>query len=131
MSAPAPQAAADAVFGQIARLVGFDQGEAANGALPVTLHWQALGASDRPLTVFAHLLDEQGNVAGYGDAEPGSGAYPTTGWLAGEYLADTHIINLPANPGKLRLAVGLYDPATGERLLTGDGQDQYIIELTN
>jgi hypothetical protein len=25
----------------------------------------------------------------------------------------------------------LYDPATGERLLTGDGQDQYIIELTN
>jgi hypothetical protein len=129
MNAPAPQTATDITFGQVARLVGFDQGAAANGALPVTLHWQALGASDRPLTVFVHLLDEQGSIAGYGDAEPGAGAYPTTGWLAGEYLADSHTLTLPASPGKLRLAVGLYDPATGERLLTADGQDQFMIEL--
>ena len=49
--------------------------------------------------------------------------------LAGEYLADSHTLTLPASPGKLRLAVGLYDPATGERLLTADGQDQFMIEL--
>ncbi len=102
MNAPAPQTATDITFGQVARLVGFDQGAAANGA---------------------------GSIAGYGDAEPGAGAYPTTGWLAGEYLADSHTLTLPASPGKLRLAVGLYDPATGERLLTADGQDQFMIEL--
>jgi 4-amino-4-deoxy-L-arabinose transferase-like glycosyltransferase len=129
MNAPAPQTATDMSFGQIARLVGYDQSEAANGALAVTLHWQALGASDRPLTVFVHLLDEQGEIAGYGDGEPGAGAYPTTGWLAGEYLSDTHTVTIPTSPAKLRLAVGLYDPATGERLLTGDGQDQFVLEL--
>jgi hypothetical protein len=129
MTAPAPQVATDVTFGQVARLVGYDQDSAADGALAVTLHWHALGASDRPLTVFVHLLDEQGNVVGYGDSEPGNGARPTTGWLKGEYLADTHTLNLPAVTGRLRLAIGLYDPVTGERLLTGDGQDQLVIEL--
>ncbi len=128
MTAPAPQVPADVSFGQVARLVGYDQA-AGDNALAVTLHWQALGASDRPLTVFVHLLDEQGNVIGYGDSEPGGGAYPTTGWLKGEYLADTHTLSIPANSGSLRLAIGLYDPSTGQRLLTADRQDQFVIEI--
>lgn len=132
MNAPTPQTATDVRFGAVARLAGYDRGETADGALNITLHWQALGASDRPLTVFVHLLDEQGNVVGYGDSEPGGGAYPTTGWLKGEYLADTHTITFQAGAlaeGQARLAVGLYDPTTGERLLTDDEQDQFVIEL--
>jgi hypothetical protein len=131
MQAPAAQTTADVRFEPVARLVGYDRGEADN-ALAVTLHWQALGASDRPLTVFVHLLDAQGNVTGYGDSEPGNGAYPTTGWLADEYLADTHTVMLPAGADTgdpIRLAIGLYDPSTGERLLTGEGQDQHVIVL--
>ena len=133
LTAPQPQHRADATFGSTARLVGYDLASAETwpgGALDLTLHWQALTSTDRPYTVFVHLLDEAGNIKGYGDSEPGGGAYPTTGWLQGEYLADRHTVTLaPDTPaGTYRLAVGLYDPATGERLKTPAGADQVVLE---
>ena len=69
-------------------------------------------------------------MRGYGDSEPGDGAYPTTGWLPGEYLADTHTVAVAseAPPGIYRLAIGLYDPVTGERLRMPDGADQVLLE---
>ena len=76
------------------------------------------------------MLDEAGTLKGYGDSEPGGGAYPTTGWLPGEYLTDRHTMTLApdAPAGTYRVAVGLYDPATGERLKTPDGADQLVLE---
>ena len=64
------------------------------------------------------------------DSEPGNGVYPTTGWRKGEYLTDGHAID-GANPGggDLRIVVGFYDPATGQRLLTSEGQDQVVLPL--
>ncbi|MFC2031653.1 hypothetical protein ACFLWA_13115, partial [Chloroflexota bacterium] len=42
----------------------------------------------------------------------------TLGWLPGEYLTDTHLLQLPYDlpDGEYRLAVGLYDPETAQRL---------------
>jgi hypothetical protein len=133
LTAPQPQHPADATFGSTARLVGYDLASAETrpgGALNLTLHWQALASTDRPYTVFVHLLDEAGAVRGYGDSEPSGGAYPTTGWLPAEYLADRHTVALaPDAPvGTYRLAVGLYDPVTGERLKMPDGADQVVLE---
>ena len=133
LTPPQPQHPADATFGDAARLTGYDLASAETqpgGALDLTLHWQALTSTDRAYTVFVHLLDEAGNVKGYGDSEPGGGTYPTTGWLTGEYLADRHTVTLaPDTPaGTYRLAVGLYDPVTGERLKTPDGADQVVLE---
>ena len=133
LTPPQPQHPADATFSDIARLIGYDLASAETrpgGALDLTLHWQALTSTDRPYTVFVHLLDEAGTVKGYGDSEPGGGAYPTTGWFPGEYLADTHTVTLApdALPGTYRLAIGLYDPTTGERLKTPDGTDQVVLE---
>ena len=133
MTPPQPQHRADATYGDAARLAGYDLASAEmrpGGALDLTLHWQALASTDRPYTVFVHLLDEAGTVKGYGDSEPGGGAYPTTGWLPGEYLADRHTVTLApdAPAGTYRLAVGLYDPETGERLKTPDGADQVVLE---
>jgi uncharacterized membrane protein len=130
---PQPQHPADAIFGSVARLVGYDLASAEaqpGGALDLTLHWQALASTDRPYTVFVHLLDEAGAVRGFGDSEPGGGACPTTGWLPGEFLADRHTVTLSpdAPTGTYRLAVGLYDPATGERLKMPDGADQVVLE---
>jgi len=137
MTPPAAQYTMTATFGTLARLVGYDlmlseNGVPAGGTLAVTLHWQALGAADRPYTVFVHLVDENGAVRGYGDAEPGGGRFPAPGWLAGEYLADEHVVTVAADtpPGRYRLAVGFYDPATGERLKTPAGADQVILEKT-
>ena len=39
-------------------------------------------------------------------------------WLPGEIISDTHALALPATllPGRYTLRLGLYDPASGERL---------------
>jgi hypothetical protein len=131
---PRPQTSIDAPFDPVGRLVGYDalppSGELRpGGSLPLTLYWQATGATERPYTVFVHLVDEEGTLRGYGDSEPGSGSLPTSSWLAGEYLADPHQINIdPAAPsGDYHLRIGLYDPTTGQRLLAPDGQDHVRI----
>ena len=127
---PKPQHPADIAFGQTGRLIGYDLAAPSGGfqpgaAIPLTLYWQAGAATDRPHTAFVHLVDEAGAIQGYGDGEPGGGNLPTTSWLAGEYLTDAHQINVnsAAPPGAYRLRIGLYDPTTGQRLLTPDGKD--------
>ena len=135
MNTPQPQHPADATFGAAARLVGYDLAATEaqpGGTLALTLHWQALAAPDRAYTVFVHLVDTAGAVWGYGDAEPGSGAFPTPGWLAGEYLADGHTLTVAADAaaGMYQIAVGFYDPASGERLRTADGADQVVLNTS-
>jgi len=133
LNPPAPQHPMDVRLGDVARLVGYDLPAtevAPGGTVDVTLDWQATASAPAAYTVFVHLVSEAGAIQGYGDGEPGSGAYPTTGWLPGEYLSDPHVVTIApaAPPGVYRLAIGLYDPATGERLKTLDGADQVLLE---
>jgi hypothetical protein len=58
-------------------------------------------------------LGPDGAVLAQADRVPAGGARPTTGWLPGEVVADAYPLPLAAAAG---LRVGLYDPATGERL---------------
>ena len=128
-----PREPADVRIGAVARLTGYDLGGAAEirpgDTVPLTLYWQALAPADRPYIVFVHLLDQTGTIRGYGDSEPGGGQFPTPGWLPGEYLADAHplVIAAGAPPGSYRIAIGLYDPATGERLTASHGGDEYVL----
>jgi hypothetical protein len=87
------------------------------GRLGVTLYWQALGPTDRPLTVFVHLLDAGEKVRSQRDSPPLNGARPTTGWQAGEYLTDRYELTVPSDaaPGDYAIEIGLYDPTTGAR----------------
>jgi hypothetical protein len=100
-------------------LLGYDA--SANGALYLTLYWQ-LDANE-PLaedyTLFLHLTDEQGLlVREPADAPPLAGDWPTSAWLPGQPVVDTHLIALPPNllAGRYNLRLGLYHPATGLRL---------------
>jgi hypothetical protein len=99
--------------------------------LPVSLYWQAEAEIAVNYTVFVQLLDQQGQVAAQIDRQPQAGAAPTTTWLPGEILTDPYAITLPADlpPGSYRLITGLYDAATGERLLAASGND--FVELGN
>ncbi len=111
-------------LGDVAELLGYDVAEPAapGGTLELTLYWRAIGPSAQPLTVFIHLLDGESRVRGQVDRVPGDGAYPTTGWLAGEVLADAYQVPVAADlpPGRYGVEVGLYDPATGVRLPVTD-----------
>jgi 4-amino-4-deoxy-L-arabinose transferase-like glycosyltransferase len=91
--------------------------------LQVTLYWSARSRPSTDYTVFVHLLDSAGHIAAQADAPPESGGYPTSVWDAGETIADPHELALPGNlsPGSYTLEIGLYQPATGQRLPLVDG----------
>jgi len=61
---------------------------------------------------------------------PMNGAYPTSLWLSGEFVADTHSIVLQPDlpPGDYTLKVGLYYAETGARLTTTDHQDAIVLD---
>jgi hypothetical protein len=84
----------------------------------VRVYWQALEEMAEDYKVFVHLYDEAGDILAQGDRMPGLGARPTSGWQAGEVIADRLTVPVGAEvpAGRYRLAVGLYDGETGERL---------------
>jgi hypothetical protein len=118
---PSPQIEMGASFNGQALLVGLDASAnqvAPGQALQARLYWQAKAEFDQNYTAFVHLIGPDGRLYGQLDHIPGNGAFPTTGWLTGEYLVDDYSISLSpeAPPGDYQLAIGLYNSATGQRL---------------
>jgi uncharacterized membrane protein len=116
----APQHRQEAQFGASVTMTGYDLPEVASvpgSTLEVTLHWHVLETPDRNYHTFVHLLDADGGIVAQHDGPPAGGELPALGWLPGEYLTDTHVLQLPFDlpPGEYRLGVGLYDPNTGLR----------------
>ena len=86
---------------------------------------------DRNYTVFVHLIDANGEMMDAYDSPPRQGLVPTTGWRVNDPVADGVIISIDdtISPGEYRLAIGLYDSMTLERLMiSGSASDQIIIE---
>ena len=122
-----PQQLADYELGDMISLVGYDLPDELRTAQPLmfTLYWRASGATDRPHTVFVHLVDRQGQLVAQTDAQPVSGNYPTDLWGDNEVISDTHVLALPIDlsGGDYRVLVGLYSVETGQRLLVLDSED--------
>jgi hypothetical protein len=123
-------------FGGQIRLLGYDLKQDANG-LSLRVAWQALvDDSEHRYKTFVHLFDpttEQ--IVAQRDTEPRGGERPTSTWIAGEVVTDSFQISTADVPaGTYRLAVGLYDPTTGQRLpaVGPDGgrlpQDRVVLE---
>ena len=87
----------------------------------IPLIWRAEAETPTDYRVFVHLVDATGAIVAQSDAAPAGWTRPTTGWLPGEVVLDTHTLTLPSTlpDGPLALRVGLYDPDTGARLLSG------------
>ncbi len=129
MTAPSIARPLDAAFEQKMKLLGYDtQIDAAQQNARVVLYWRALAQMNTSYTVFVHLLDAQNKVIAAGDAFPGSGNLPTTGWIEDEYITDAHTLALDGVPaGTYQIEIGVYDPATGTRLKVGEGQDRVLL----
>jgi 4-amino-4-deoxy-L-arabinose transferase-like glycosyltransferase len=136
---PSPDHPLEADFGSGIRLLGYALNAidpSPGGQIEVVLYWHALGTVEEDYKVFVHLYDPAGErIAGQHDSPPGNGALPTSSWLPGEYVTDTHVV--PVEPGATRgtgeLGVGLYLPATGERpavLVDGERQPDDVLVVT-
>ncbi len=122
------------------RLDGFDLANPslrAGEPLALLLYWQSVGTIERDYTVFVHLLDAEGKtIEGY-DSSPSRGAWPTTVWKLSQVTPDGILLHVPTDvsPGSYRLEIGLYDPATTERLTFTDAAGQvassFVIEPIN
>jgi 4-amino-4-deoxy-L-arabinose transferase-like glycosyltransferase len=102
----------------------------------LTFVWQCDARPAVELTVFAHLLDDEGNIVAQMDRPPLDGDYPTSAWEAGEVIIDTVAIPMPSRESfkdtlpesPLWLQVGLYRPQDGARLPVRDSQGQVIAD---
>jgi 4-amino-4-deoxy-L-arabinose transferase-like glycosyltransferase len=87
-----------------------------NGALAVTLVWQALAPMNTDYTAFVHLLGADGVPVTQADRQPTG--HPTSNWRAGEWVMERFVLPLPPDltAGDYTLATGFYELATLERL---------------
>jgi hypothetical protein len=96
------------------------------GQVMVTLYWEAVAPTERPYSVFVHLLSEEGVPIAQRDTYPGLGLLSTTRLEPGDAWADRYVIRVPETayaPDVAQIAVGLYDYAAWTRLSTSDGSD--------
>ncbi len=120
MTAPRVEHLAQTDVGTV-RLTGYDLSttQLAPGAtLTVTLTWQVQQEMTSDYKSFVHLLDPSGRLVAGSDAVPANWTRPTTGWIVGEYVADSHTLAIPGHllPGDYRIEAGLYDAESGVRL---------------
>ena len=125
-SPPSPENPLPMNFADRIHLLGYnlkDHRLVPGQALDLTLFWSPQGRPTRDYTVFVHLLDSSGQLRAQADSPPASGKYPTSVWDAGEVIADLHSLSLALDlpAGEYRIAVGLYDPETGQRVKRVDG----------
>jgi 4-amino-4-deoxy-L-arabinose transferase-like glycosyltransferase len=127
--ATAPTVEVQAELGGQIELVGYDLPVASwkpGDILPMTLFWQRQTTIGEDYNVFVHLFDSEGTLVAQTDSAPVGGSRPTSGWGEEELIVDRHGLFLPdmLPPGEYELLVGLYHPATSERLsvLSVDGE---------
>ena len=113
-------------------LVGYDLAPvsiAGGYDITLTLHWQASARPKTAYVIFTHLLSEDGRLVAQHDGPPVSGQRPTTGWIAGEYVSDTHVMRWvdPQYRGAAYLEVGMYDPVSGERVRSEGGDSRLLL----
>jgi len=94
-------------------------GQAApGGQLVLTYVWYAANQPRNIYSVFNHLLTAEGQPVAQADGWPQGGVVLTSQWRPGEYIRDSHTLDIPADapPGPYILAVGLYDAANADRM---------------
>jgi hypothetical protein len=97
------------------------------GNLRITLSWRGLRHMRTDYHFFVHVYDpDTHTIVAQADAIPG-GDPPTSYWWPGDSVAEKVTISLDGVPaGTYRIAVGIYDLATMQRLPAIDGDNRPV-----
>ncbi|MBN1249571.1 MAG: glycosyltransferase family 39 protein, partial [Anaerolineae bacterium] len=113
----------NATFGDTLELLGYRlntcQAHPDEG-LDIELLWRARQPTESHHSVFIHALGQGDRIVAQRDSFPGHGLLPTTQLAPGRVWTERHILRIPHTaytPDTLSLAIGLYETATGERVL--------------
>ncbi len=126
-TAPKPTSPTDVLLGDAVRVLGADLPKTTlspGGALSATFYFGVDAPVDEAWQVFVHIDAKGGAYRIHGDHYPVGGAYATTLWREGEFIADTWSSTVPrdAPAGLYDVWIGLY--AGEERLhVTGGATD--------
>jgi hypothetical protein len=115
-----------------ATLAGYDLAPLQPGQpLNLTLVWQDQSPVQTSYKVFVHVLDAESHVVAQRDDFPQAGAMPTNFWLPGQVIVDRYHVPLPGSlPAGAQLELGLYDPASGQRVKFGSA-DHVALPLSS
>ena len=90
---PSIQIESNANLGNEIALSGYAMTQSSNSSFTLSLVWQALGDISADYTVFVHVLNPDGTCCIWQqDAMPKQNSYPTSRWVAGEYVIDGYTI---------------------------------------
>ncbi|MBC7227579.1 MAG: hypothetical protein H5T61_10150 [Thermoflexales bacterium] len=90
--------------------------------LRVALRWQAVTPPTEDITVFLHVVDASGALAGQRDGYPLMGLSRPVAWHPGDVWQDLRWLRLPE--GEYRFLIGLYTTGGGQRLPATDPAGQ-------
>lgn len=92
----------------------------AGETVDLTLYWQMQYETDANYIVFAHVVNEQGELVAQRDSIPNDGLRSTFEWQVGYFDWDEWPVQLPDDlpTGNYQLRVGMYDADTLIRLQT-------------
>jgi hypothetical protein len=62
------------------------------------------------------VLSDEGELLAQADFQPKNGLYPTSVWTIGEAIDDCETLEAASLPDKWRIAIGLYELESGQRL---------------
>ena len=112
------------------RLQGYDL-LPTHGGPTLRLFWETGDGIANDWITYIHLYDDQGERVAQFDGPALAGLLPTNQWHTNALYIDRRQLNLPAElaSGAYLLRIGLYDPASGQRLpFQPDGGEQHHFE---
>ncbi|MBM4423980.1 MAG: hypothetical protein FJ030_11410 [Chloroflexi bacterium] len=123
-----------AVFGEqieLSSAVVADTATSSGGAIRMALNWRYVAATTVSYKFFTHIFDADGQLIAQYDGIPQGGLAPTDSWTPGQSLNDLFAVTLPPDlpSGVYTIRVGMYDPASGQRLLITQGASPGIDSL--
>ncbi|NCF66230.1 MAG: hypothetical protein GWP61_09650 [Chloroflexi bacterium] len=115
-------------FGDKLRLLAYDV-QQEEGNLALTLYWLAEERPAAAYKFFVHVYDPQTDaIVAQIDTMPQEWRLPTTIWSSGELVADEINLSLAdVPPGDYKVAIGVYDAETGQRLPVGAADHQLTV----